>query len=239
LRIATGVVLGIDTATAVAAVGVARRGSVAADVAEWARGGAAARLVDLVDRALVEAGAGRDDVEAVAVSIGPGSFTGLRVGLGFAKGLAYAGGKPLVAVPTLEALAAAAPGDAERVAVSLDARKHEVYFAVYARGGTGLEERIEPGAASPGEAARRIVDALEGGGVLVGDAAETHPEEFADLGRIRGVRVIPFAEVHPRGAVVAALGWRRLGAGDEAPIAAVEPAYVRAPEAVVRFGGAR
>ena len=80
-------------------------------------------LPELVARVLAAGGVGIEDVEGIAVSIGPGSFTGLRIGLGLAKGLAYAGGLPLVAVPTLDALAWVAdarPG--ETICAALDAR---------------------------------------------------------------------------------------------------------------------
>src|SRR5207244_11208452 len=92
-----------------------------------------ASLPLLVERVLSDAGLVLEDVEGIAVSIGPGSFTGLRIGLALAKGLAFAGGLPLVGVPTLEALAwvvDAAPGTS--VCAALDARKREVYAALFA-----------------------------------------------------------------------------------------------------------
>jgi len=79
-----------------------------------------ASLPALVDRVLADAGVTIGDVEGLAVSIGPGSFTGLRIGLALAKGIAFAGGLPLVGVPTLEALAHvadAAPGETARSGV--------------------------------------------------------------------------------------------------------------------------
>jgi tRNA threonylcarbamoyladenosine biosynthesis protein TsaB len=178
----------------------------------------------LVARVLADAGVTVERLDAIAVSIGPGSFTGLRIGLGFAKGLVLARGLPLVGVPTLEALAevaAAAPG--ETICVALDARKQEVYAALFHAVDGGRVERLSPDEAlAPTALAAR----LEPSTILVGDAAEV----YADVLGSRAV-VRPFATHHPRGGVVARLGWERLMAGEAAAPGDVEPVYVRAPEA--------
>src|SRR5262249_61451594 len=83
-----------------------------------------------------------DELEAVAVSIGPGSFTGLRIGLALAQGLAFAGGIGCVGVPTLEALAwsaEAAPGTS--ICAAIDARKQEVYAALFTATAAGPRGR--------------------------------------------------------------------------------------------------
>lgn len=83
------------------------------------------------------------DVQLVAVTIGPGSFTGLRVGLTTAKTLAYAVGADIVAVNTLEVIASQAPADVRRVAVAVDAQRGQVYAAQFARSGEGKLEWVE------------------------------------------------------------------------------------------------
>src|SRR2546421_2728331 len=132
-------VLGIDTATEVAAVGIVRDGRVLSDVWERSATGHAARLPALVTRALQEASTTIGEVDALALSLGPGSFTGLRVGLSFAKGVAFASGVRLVGVATLEALATLAAEEACAVAVVLDARRGETYFAIFRRVDGALE----------------------------------------------------------------------------------------------------
>src|SRR5437016_5154287 len=102
-------ILGLDTATAFTTVGLVRDGATVAEVAERAGTGHAARLPALVARVLEQSTVTLQQVDAIAVSTGPGSFTGLRVGLGFAKGIAFAGGLRIAGVSTLEALATAAP----------------------------------------------------------------------------------------------------------------------------------
>lgn len=171
---------------------------------------------------LREAGVEWPALGAVAVSIGPGSFTGLRIAVAFAKGLAFASDLPLVAVPTLEALAqaaGAAPG--ARVCAAIDARKREVYAATFEVGLGGVR-RVTPDAASSPAA---LAAGLGAGTIVVGDAPEVYPEAFA------GLTVLPFATHPPRGGVVALAGAARLARGEAASVAAFEPAYVRAPDA--------
>ena len=89
------------------------------------------RLLGPAEMLLADSGLSWDDLDAVAVSRGPGSFTGLRLGMAAAQGLSLATGKPLVAVPTLTALAAQAPLLDMPVCALLDARKGQVYAALY------------------------------------------------------------------------------------------------------------
>jgi tRNA threonylcarbamoyladenosine biosynthesis protein TsaB len=135
-------VLGIETSTMVCGAAVAVDGVITAEASIALRNAHAERLLSLVDRAMAEAAVTLKNIDGVAVSIGPGSFTGLRIGLSTAKGLVYAGEKALVGVPTLPALArraagrgVAAPG--EHVVSVLDARRGEVYCQLFVvdRGG--------------------------------------------------------------------------------------------------------
>ena len=91
----------------------------------------AEKLPGAIEKVLSDATLTPDTIEGIAVSIGPGSFTGLRIGLGVAKGMALALDKPIVAVPTLDVLVGALPLDLKQVCASLYARKGEVYLACY------------------------------------------------------------------------------------------------------------
>src|SRR4030095_16768186 len=97
------------------------------------------RLMVAVDRLLADAGWTVTDLEGIAVSVGPGSFTGLRVGIATAKGLAVALGLPVAPVPTLDALAATLPFAAVPVCPLLDARKGEVYCSLYRWQGEAMQ----------------------------------------------------------------------------------------------------
>ncbi len=89
------------------------------------------RLMAEIDKTLAQSGLQIDDIDVFAVAIGPGSFTGLRVGLSTVKGLVYATGKRLVSVPTLEAFAWSVPFSRYDVCPLLDARKKEVYAGIF------------------------------------------------------------------------------------------------------------
>jgi tRNA threonylcarbamoyladenosine biosynthesis protein TsaB len=221
-------VLGIDTATAVAAVGIMRDGRVLSDVWERSPTGHAVRLAALVAAALEEAKATIGDVDGVALSVGPGSFTGLRVGLSFAKGVAFSGGVRLVGVATLEALAMLAPESARTIAVVLDARRGETYVAVFRRVDGAIERVTGDLALSPEAASEQIAAEarLAPPSVVLGDGTERYSQSFAPLAE-EGVVILPFDQIHPRGSAVAAIGERRLELGLDDRAELLVPVYVR------------
>ena len=176
-----------------------------------------------VERVLADAGIGWDALDGLAVSIGPGSFTGLRIAVAFGKGIAFAGRLRVAAVPTLEALAAVAGAPAGgRVCAALDARKQEIYAAFFRVAADGVPVRESPDAVWKPAALAAACDAAT---IVVGDAPDVYPEPFAQA------RVLPFVTHHPRGDVVARMGAARMASGDDVTLAALEPAYVRAPDA--------
>ena len=112
------------------------------------------RLAPLVAEVMAEAGVPFADLEQIGVTIGPGSFTGLRVGLAFAKGLGLALGKPVTGVPTLLALAASTSSFSEfMTAAVVDARREQVYFQAFQQG----DALHEPEAVSAEDAARGLL----------------------------------------------------------------------------------
>jgi len=152
-----------------------------------------------------------------------GSFTGLRIGLALAKGIAFAGGLPLVGVPTLEALAHvadAAPG--ETICAALDARKREVYAALFVATEAAPRRVSTDVALAPEALAARLTPPC----VLVGDAGEVYGDILGKRATLR-----PFATHHPRGGVIARLGAERIAAGEGGNQGPLEPTYVRAPDA--------
>ncbi len=186
----------------------------------------AGTLPRLVDEILTGHGKlALDDV--LAVTIGPGSFTGLRIALSFAKGLAFAGGYRLVGIPTLDALALVAPPTERRVCAVLDARKREVYAALYEREGETVARCGEPCAID----VERLALAVGGPCAFIGDAVESYGEVFR---RVLGpeARLLP-STTHPPSAVtvarLAAIRLRASRTGDD--VATLAPSYVRPPEA--------
>jgi len=169
--------------------------------------------------ALREAGRTRDEITHIAVGVGPGPYTGLRVGIVTALAMGDALGVPVHGVCSLDALAYAARRDGTVTGpftAATDARRKEVYWARY----------DDTGARVQGPAVDRagdIADAVEGL-PAVGAGAALYPDAFPDA---RG-------PVHPDAAALAAFAVERLSAGEELP--APEPLYLRRPDAQVPAG---
>jgi len=220
-------VLAVESATELAGVALADEDGVLA-TATVSRGRRHAEsIVPAVQFVCGRAGVTLPEVDAIAVDVGPGLFTGLRVGVGTAKALAFALGRPLVGVSSLEVLAHAVAGsgvpEGAAVVAVVDARRGEVFAARY---------RVSAGGAvRHGEEMRRDPDALAGelAGldhpfVLAGNGARRYESTF---------RAVPGATVagpsfdHPQPSVLAAVGVTRLTAGVADDPGAVLPHYLR------------
>jgi tRNA threonylcarbamoyladenosine biosynthesis protein TsaB len=229
-------VLGLDTATPATVVGVAVAGAEVVerrhDPAPGARPEHAARLLALAQEALEAAGVGWPDVARIGAGVGPGTFTGLRIGVATARALAQASGAELVAVSTLEALALgaaiepAAAGDAggRGVLAVLDARRGEAFAAAWLAG----ERVLAPVALGP-EALARTARELAGRGastwLAVGDGA------LRFRAQIEPAAVSVPADGSPLHRVGAREVCRLAATGPAVAIEALVPEYVRVPDA--------
>ena len=166
-----------------------------------------------------ESGIRLRDCGAVAVSIGPGSFTGLRVGVAAAKTLAYATGCRLAAVDTFLCIAQASPSDVGKVTVIGDAQRGDLYVGHYLRGRDGFFMRA-------GEIA--IVNArqwycrLSADDIISGPGVDKYADELP-----RACRILESEFRHPQAAIVAQLGERQILSGDLADLWKLEPFYLR------------
>ncbi len=225
-------VLGIETSTAVCGASLVSRGSLIAERSFEARQMHSEKLIGLIGDVLAAANIDISGLDAVAVSIGPGSFTGLRIGLSTAKGLAFGRDLPLVAVPTLKGLAfgtlsdaAAGPGDC--ILPMIDARRDEVYMALFRCGAAELIEAL-PDCACRVSELEKIIPAAQKV-ILVGDGVE----KFVHFLHERGEPMSTTYEIQPRekricrSSMIAMLGEQMLGNGDHADIASLEPLYVK------------
>jgi tRNA threonylcarbamoyladenosine biosynthesis protein TsaB len=189
--------LAFDTATSIATSALVRDGEVLAE-----RTTAPVRILDDLDEMLRDAGAVQSDLGALVVGLGPGSFTGARMGLAVARGLSLALDVPVAGVSTLAALAAGAP---DAVAL-IDAKRHEVFLERDGELVAAPAESLEaPGRTCVGDGAVRYRRHLEQGGAVVPpDGSELH---------------LPRARFHAR------------LARDFGPVERLRPIYVRAPDA--------
>jgi tRNA threonylcarbamoyladenosine biosynthesis protein TsaB len=188
------------------------------------------RLMTAVDNTLKQSEMTLDDIDIFAVAIGPGSFTGLRIGLSTAKGLSYATAKPLVTVPTLDAFAWNFPFSLYPVCLMLDARRSEVYAAVYKWEEDSFRTVLEPLSIRPG----RLLGTLEGKILFAGDGALVYNEKIADIMKERAFFATADKMI-PSPANVAMLGLERAIRGEYAIVAETVPLYIRKSEAEVKL----
>lgn len=220
-------VLGFDTATSIASVGLVSDGSVLVEESTPAAANHTETLLPLILRVLERAKFTLADVQGLGVSIGPGSFTGLRIALGTAKGFAYALGQKIVGVSTLEALARTITDWEGDIRPVFDARKGEVYTALFHRQPNGELHRLSPDIVVAPHTFFRHLDA---DCLFLGDGVEKYGELLQERCGAQA-RLLPFCAHHPRGGVVAYLAWERLRKGESNDIGALAPLYVRRPDA--------
>jgi tRNA threonylcarbamoyladenosine biosynthesis protein TsaB len=236
-------VLGIDSATSVASVALVEDGQVLCEERsprETGPSGAsrpqhAEILISLLESVLQRTAVRLDDLSGMAVSIGPGSFTGLRIGLSMVKGLVYESRIPVVGVSTLQASAVRVRDWEGLVCPILDARKKEVYAALFRRSGERCERVIEDSASSP-ETWLAAMAGRAGNGdriLFLGDGVA----RFGELIRAAfGDRVLlSSGDRYPSlAAGAAALGEKRLRDSGGDRIGCLEPVYLRPSEAELR-----
>lgn len=124
-------ILAVDTATKSCSVALTEDDAVLAETTTHSGQTHSRHLLNIVDAVIARAGLTLNQIDGFAVSIGPGSFTGLRIGISTVKGLAYGRGRPVVGVSSLEALSRQCPQTPQQICAMIDARKQEVYFCFY------------------------------------------------------------------------------------------------------------
>ncbi len=188
------------------------------------------RLMTGIEQALKQTGLNISDVDVLGVATGPGSFTGLRIGLSTVKGFSYATGKPVVSVPTLEAFAWNFPYCIYPVCTMLDARKKEVYAAVFRWRDGGFEKVITETSVKPSD----LVKTLEGPVIFAGEGAQLYRESIIEIAGENALFASPQHMV-PSPSNVASLGLKKALDGDfEKPIGLV-PFYIRKSEAEIKM----
>ncbi|MGC1453991.1 MAG: tRNA (adenosine(37)-N6)-threonylcarbamoyltransferase complex dimerization subunit type 1 TsaB [Nitrospirota bacterium] len=223
-------ILGIETSTTTGSVAVISDDSVIAQYSLNIEVTHSERLMSTVDRVLSDTGLTIADMDGYAVAIGPGSFTGLRIGLAAVKGLALVTGKPVAPVPTLQALAWNLPYAAYPICPMLDARKNEVYAAMYRFEGTALVHVMAEAVLSLSQLSGRI----SGNTLFTGEASQLFRNEIVNLFGDRAL-FAPISAMLPSAATVAEIGLGMIKSGKQADLDSVTPMYIRRPEAEVMW----
>jgi tRNA threonylcarbamoyladenosine biosynthesis protein TsaB len=234
-------ILGIDTATAAASVALIEDGRLVAEEIQsrtgissngemaQRRGNHAEIVLPLIQSLLAKTRTTAEDLSGIAISIGPGSFTGLRIGLATAKGIAYECGLPLVGVSTLQAHAARVTGFDGIICSLLDARKSEVYFALFRRIGADFERLTEDAMTSIDSALDQVRNWASSSSLcFVGDGARAYENI---LTRHFGAFTKVDDGCSSVAAQVAGLAEGRFGAKQTDDLAMLLPVYLRPSEA--------
>ena len=220
------IVLGIDTATSGCAAALIRNADCLAEAAMRMTRGQSEALAPMIDDVIRRGGIAFADIDAIAVTRGPGAFTGLRIGLAAARAMALAISRPCLGINTFEVLftqvrKTGVLGDADAVLVAVDSKREEQFIAVFDPSGMPLGE---PAAMRPQEARRHLGNARRV--CIVGDGADkVAPGLDNDFDVIRP----PGIEV-PDPVVVAELGLNFLGSNKTSP---ATPLYLRPPDVSV------
>jgi tRNA threonylcarbamoyladenosine biosynthesis protein TsaB len=225
-------ILGIDSSTPGCSVALLNNDTVVAERIADPRPSYSKYLLQMVDQVLTEGKSRLDDVDGFAVTIGPGSFTGLRIGVSLLKGFVLATEKPFVGINSLEALACTLDSPKHPICTALDARKSEVYAAVFESQKDGLRPLIKESALSP----EALCEKIEVPTLFLGNGVERYREIFKEF---LGVRFVE-SKTQPRfstAAGTALLALRQFDHQNHFDLNQLKINYIRKSEAELSLGG--
>jgi tRNA threonylcarbamoyladenosine biosynthesis protein TsaB len=224
-------ILGIDTATPQVSVAVGGHEGVLA-AAQSARGRQHAEvLVPTIEFTCRQARVELSEISVVAVDLGPGLFTGLRVGVAAAKAMAHALRVPMIGVPSLDLLALPVRFSSRLVIAAIDARRGELFHALYRQVPGGMQRLTEPTVGSPEELASEIV-ARGDDSLLVGDGARRYRDRFEG---ITGVEVADDSLAYPSAAALVQLAHAQALREQFVKPWELAPLYLRKPDAEINW----
>ena len=219
------ILLAIDTAGSACSVAVGRGGIVHAAERQTLRHGHAEALLPMIDRVIAAAGLEPAALDIIAAAVGPGGFTGIRVGLGAARGIALALRARAIGVTSFAAVVAALSGDphrAEILLIALDSRREDFYVQLYDR--RALIPLAAPQAVLPDALANYVAAAVDAAPLLIaGDMAEAAVKA---LGRRAGIEIAAGSAPDATGVLAAA--WRQAESNPAGN--PLRPLYLRPPD---------
>ncbi|MEK7742721.1 MAG: tRNA (adenosine(37)-N6)-threonylcarbamoyltransferase complex dimerization subunit type 1 TsaB, partial [Nitrospirota bacterium] len=231
-------ILAIDTSTMLGGIAIMDESLLIAESRLNVKSTHSERLMTEIEHCLKQSGIKISDIDVFAVATGPGSFTGLRIGLSTVKGFSYATGKQIVSVPTLEALAWNFPYSRYPVCTMLDARKKEVYAALFKwEEGENFTRLINETSAKPEEFARNALSVTRDERfIFAGEGAVLYRDKIIEAMGEKAIFASPEKTV-PSPANVAVLGLKKAKAGEFSEPISLIPMYIRKSEAEVKWKG--
>jgi len=214
------IVLGIDTSDYANAVGMVDGDRVLADSTYVAKTDSLGQIVDNIDATLKSAGLTLKDVGGIGVGLGPGSWTGIRVGVTVGKILAFSTGKPVAGVPTLEALAYASRHESSLICAVISVGTGDAVYAAMYRPENNAVSRI--GEYYVGDV-KGLTGMITGPSVLIGIGSQEYARTVKQESGIK----VKAVEAAPDGASVACLAARRLERGEEDDVLSLTPLYLK------------
>jgi len=219
-------VLAVDTATRRCSAAVVENGGLLAEFTLNHGHTHTTRLMPVIGTVLDQAGLSIRELEGLAVTIGPGSFTGLRIGLSTVKGLGFAAGLPVAGISTLDCLASQFAFVSTLICPMIDARKDEVYAALYAWEEGALREIHPASALAPG----RIPEWVQTPCLFAGSGARLY-RDLIEKAAGRLAVFPPEEQNYVQAATVGLLGQKLLASGRHTPLSRLVPWYIRESDA--------
>ena len=216
------IVLGIETALDVCGVALADEKGIIAEKNADGKNAHSALIFRQLTEMLSDKKLDIKNVSGVAVSIGPGSYTGLRIGLAAAKGIAFGLNVPITGVPTLDSLAVQYKGSEKKIWTVLPFRRDELYSCRFKIGANKIEKETGYNVCKSDEFLKELN--ADEQNVLVG---KLKPEIYDKFKEIDFIKIIPFEKTGLRSGIIAELGYERLNAGVSDDIFTLEPLYLR------------
>lgn len=218
--------LAVDTATEICGVAVALDGSVKAELILNRGVTHTQSVVSSIEAVLKLMDLDIGAIDIYAVTRGPGSFTGLRIGISTVKGLAFAAGKPMVGISSLEVLAHQAGGDAPLVCPVMDARRNEVYWSLYRQQEGQMTAVMDEKVSAPADVAKKI----DAPCFFIGNGVAPYKAKLS--GQLTQRALWAAEEINGiRPAVLARLAWQRFLDGQFDDPGGVLPVYLRKSDA--------
>ena len=223
--------LAIETSTMIGSVALTDDNELLAEYQIGIRATYSDILFPAIDHILKSANVSIQEVDAFALAQGPGSFTALRIGISVIKGLALANNKPVIAIPSLDALAHNMCFSDILICPLIDARRDEVYTAFYKRGDGHTLKKLTPDRAIVPEI---VLDEIREEVVFLGDGTDL----YKDLIVRKLKEKVLFSPLHlkyPRASAIAQLAFKKLNLNEVSDIEVMTPLYVRPPEAETKW----